>query len=402
MDYKILRKGLALFVIALFIVVSIIPSITGTVGYKQYLKNENLAKDSTNQPKKMICFTDDADDVNYDVIIVYTTYDNETQCELLDDYIYTSDANEKKLYGTTSEISNDGLHFYGETNRPFYVVRVTSSNGINLTKYVRYVHQNKTCDRLTRGTFYNGCLVTNKTEIENLGGYAHRWQRTDKINYFHCKFGKYIDYTYENMPKFKTFQYWVTESNLGYYDHIYPAGTWYFVWTGLIFDLEEEDVTTEMKVWMNFSGNCSDMEVAAFEVGETYYLWFGEFDSNLSISKHPDYRRMVNGKVSFQVNNTFLYYFFNYPLTWWYTGGGGFGFWKVFLKMPQGRKTFRMFCWNGHYWFFRGLKKGYRRPYDWRFGVGKSGDYILRTSYLDCLYNDTEPIYFIGFDVALP
>jgi hypothetical protein len=397
------KKVLVIGIIVLFIGTGFISSTVGIFEEKHCLKGDGLEKDSLSYSKKGICSRDDIDDVNYDVKIVYTTYNNEMQCEISDKSMYTSDSIEKKSFsGTTSEISDDGLHFYGETNRPFYVVRVSSPNEINLTKYVRYVHQNKTCNRSTRGNFYNGCLVTNKKEVTNRGGYAHRWERRDKINYFHCRFGKNIDYTYENMPKFKTFQYWVTESNLDPYYYTYPAGTWYFVWTGLIFDLEEEDVTTEMRVWMNFSGNCSDMEVEGFEVGETYYLWYGEFDSTLTISKHPNYRRMLNGRANFKVNNTFLYYFFNCPLTWWHRGGGGFGFWKYFWKMPHGRETFRMFCWNGHDWVFRGLKMGDRIPYDWKFGVGESGDYTLRTSYLDCMYELTESLYFIGFDVALP
>jgi len=120
------------------------------------------------------------------------------------------------------------------------------------------------------------------------------------------------------------------------------------------------------------------------------------------ISKHKDYRRMLNGRADFHVNNTFLYYFFNCPLTWWNSGGPGFGFWKFFWKMPHGRKTFRMFCLPGFEWVFRGLKIGDRKPYDWKFGIGESGDYILRTSYLDCRYNSTQSLFFIGFDVKLP
>jgi|GEM_PF-1762835 len=404
MKNGLFRKGLVFSIIVLFIGMSLISSTVGIFEEKSCLKIDVDEQDSLSYSNKGICFKEDTDEVDYDVKIVYTTYDNETQYEILDNSLYTGDSNEKKSYsGTTSEISDNGLHFYGETTRPFYVVRVSSSNEINLTKYVRYVHQNKTCNRSTRGNFYNGCLATNKKEVTNRGGYAHYWERTDKINYFHCKFGKNIDYTYENMPMFKTFQYWVTESIIDNYYITYPAGTWYFVWTGLIFDLEENDVTTEMKVWMNFSGNCSDMEVEGFEVGETYYLWYGEFDSTLTISKHPDYRRMLNGKANFQVNNTFLYYFFICPLTWWhYHSVGGFGFWKVFWKMPHGRKTLRMFCWDGHEWVFRGFKKGYRLPYDWKFGIGESGDYTLRTSYLDCMYGLSQSLFFIGFDVALP
>ena len=264
------------------------------------------------------------------------------------------------------------------------------------------MHQNKTCNRSTRGTFYNGCLVTNKKEVTNRGGYTHRWQRTDKINYFHCGFGKKIAYTYENMPMFKTFQYWVTESVIDSFYITYPAGTWYFVWTGLIFDLEEEDVTTEMRVWMNFSGNCSDMVVEGFDVGEPYYLWYGEFDSTLTISKHPNYRRMLNGRANFKVNNTFLYYLESYPLTWWHGGGGGFGFFKILWKTPHSRETFRMFCWSWRELVFRNLKIGDRRPYDWKFGIGESGDCTFRTSYLDCMYKFTESLYFVGLDVELP
>jgi len=396
-------KTLVVGVIILFIGTGVSSSTLGITEEKHYLKDNIIEKDSLCYFKKGICYNEEIDDVNYDVKIVYTTPNNETQYEISEKSMYTIDLNEKKSFsGKTSEISSDGFHFYGETSRPFYVVRVSSSNEINLTKYVRYVHQNKICNRSTRGNFYNGCLVTNKKEVTNRGGYAHRWERTDKINYFHCEFGKNIAYTYENMPMFETFQYWVTESVIDSFYITYPAGTWYFVWTGLIFDLEEEDVTTEMKVWMNFSGNCSDMEVEGFEVGETYYLWFGEFDSTLTISKHPDYRRMLNGRADFQVNNTFLYYFFNCPLTWWNSGGGGFGFWKVFWKMPNGRKTLRMFCWPGFEWVFRGFKMGYRRPYDWKFGIGESGDYTLRTSYLDCMYDLTQSLFFIGFDVKLP
>lgn len=403
MKNGLFKKGLVFSIIVLFIGMSFISSTVGIFEEKSCLKIDVDEQDSLSYSNKGICFKEDTDDVNYDVKIIYTTYDNETQCEILDNSAYTGDSNEKKSFsGTTSEISDDGLHFYGETTRPFYVVRVSSPDEINLTKYVRYVHQNKTCNSSTRGNFYNGCLVTNKKEVTNRGGYAHRWERTDKINYFHYEFGKNIDYTYENMPMFKTFQYWVTESIIDNYYITYPAGTWYFVWTGLIFDLEENDVTTEMKVWMNFSGDCSDMEVEGFEVGETYYLWYGEFDSTLTISKHPDYRRMLNGRANFQVNNTFLYHFIWCPLTWWHGGGEGFGFLKVFWKTPHSRKTFRMFCWDGHDWVFRGLKKGVRSPYDWWFGIGESGECSIRTSYLDCMYELTQSLFFVGLDVALP
>ncbi len=177
------------------------------------------------------------------------------------------------------------------------------------------------------------------------------------------------------------------------YNHTLPSGTWYFIFTGGFFDLKQDDIIVETKVWINFSEECRDLEVKTSEGGKIYALWYGEFDANVIISKAWTFEMMLNGKARFHINNTFVYAFWSWPTAQ--------GFWKIKWIKPDGEiEKLNMIIFREYH--FPDIEG------ECIFGTGESGEYELITSYLDYrplifkkhIY--AFPIYFVGLDIKLP
>ena len=102
---------------------------------------------------------------------------------------------------------------------------------------------------------------------------------------------------------------------------------------------------------------------------------------------------MFNGKANFHIENTFFYQYDSYPRTR--------GFWHVKWITPDGTKKFNMLMVGGR-WIYD--------EDDWGgciWGMGGSGEYELRTSYVDYGRNiygagSTNFPIFVGMDVKLP
>ena len=286
----------------------------------------------------------------------------------------------------------DEIHFYGQSNSSCYIVAVSSPYDIFVEdfdfKIDLYVKGTKT----TSHALFYGCILTNKTYTSiGLGGQSEG-NKVGNLRYVYFKCGNF-SFTYEdrythNITGFAGGMYY-TEP----YNHALPAGTWYFIFTGGVFDLKQQDVVVETKVWINFSDKCKDLEIKTSERGRIYALWYGEFDANLIISKFGTFEMMINGKARFRVNNTFVYTFWSWPAAQ--------GFWRIKWIKPDGEiDKLNMI-----------IIRGYHFPDiggNCIAGIGGSGEYELITSYIDyrpLLFGKhiyAYPVYFVGLDVELP
>jgi hypothetical protein len=209
------------------------------------------------------------------------------------------------------------------------------------------------------------------------------------LQYEHFKFGRLINYTYDNRSVFIVNNSWL------YYDWVrYPfnlalaPGTWSFVFTSDVFDLKKEDQSTYISVWMNFSKDCNDINISSNEGGTVYGLWYGEFDANVIQSKAWTSELLINGKTRFHINNTFIYQFLSYPFNR--------GYWNVRWNTPQGAMVFHALFTKNKRYFDENKTEGSL------YGIGGPGNYKLRIGSFD--YNHEGGAwmpYFLGLDVKL-
>ena len=108
---------------------------------------------------------------------------------------------------------------------------------------------------------------------------------------------------------------------------ILSSGSWYFIFTGGVYDLTQDDVFIHTEVWINFSDECKDLEIVTSSGGKVFGLWYGEFDANVIYSKSWTFELMLHGLVNFHINNNFIYRFVTWPRSQ--------GFWKVKLEAPD-------------------------------------------------------------------
>ena len=167
-----------------------------------------------------------------------------------------------------------------------------------------------------------------------------------------------------------------------------PPGTWYIVFVGTIFDLDQDEVLSNIKLWMNFSG--TNLDISTSEEGVVYGLWFGEFDANLIISKAHKFEIMIGGNKQFSINDTFMYKFTLIRPT-------NQGFWRMKWITPSGTKKMSIIMIDGIRY---GNPDNYNKCIS---GIGLSGEYKLSTSYLDYMSDAiyASSIYFVGLDVKL-
>ena len=204
------------------------------------------------------------------------------------------------------------------------------------------------------------------------------------------KLGKFINYTYDNRHVININNDWITKAWMFYpWNFSFGPGTWYFIFLGVVFDLDQKDVSTQWFVWMNFSDECNDLDISTYEGGKVYGLWYGEYDANIIKSKAYTSEFMLNGKAHFEIENTFIYDFFTYPMCK--------GFWNIRWDTPEGIKKFNVIMTKNNWYYDEDKVEGCV------YGIGGPGDYSLRTSYFD--YNPDKgnawPPYFIGMDINL-
>lgn len=338
-----LKKSLTALITLLLIIISTIPIVIG--GNSNYIKPQNMIEDCNNK------------------------------------------------FGDSEITSNfNGLHFYGESNASIYIVTVESSSDIFIVDglYIQTLSSNGS--QTKTGSDYCGCFVTDGTLLGGLGG-AGSGERVfvGELRYLRLKFGRIINYTYDN----RNYQDYVHNESMGGHwrwlrNVSLPSGKLYFIFYGLAYDLEQEDMLHNYKVWLNFSEDSNDLHISTSEGGRIHGLCYPEYDANIILSKSFAFEFMLNGKASFDIENTFIYEFIKHPTS--------NGFWNVKWDTPEGSKNFNMIMRNRRKYYDENKVEGCV------WGIGKSGHYELSTSYLDYEYVDhwTSTPYFVGLDVVLP
>ena len=285
---------------------------------------------------------------------------------------------------------NNEIHFYGESNSSIYIVAISSPYDIHVKDFAFKIRVYLEEIKRTSLACFFGVILTNKTYTSiGLGGFSEG-NKIGNFRYFHIKFGNF------SFTRDKRWVYYFSGflggTDYGDHNHTLPAGTWYFIFTGGVFDLKQDDVSVKTKVWINLT-DCKDMKIKIGEGGKIYALWYGEFDANLIISKAWTFETMINGKAKFHINNTFVYTFWSWPAAQ--------GFWRIKWIKPNGEidKLNMIILREYHFPDIGG---------ECISGVGGSGDYELITSYLDyrpLLFGKhiyAFPVYFVGLDVKLP
>jgi len=300
--------------------------------------------------------------------------------------------NNFKQVGKTN---TNGLYFHGQSNKSIYVVSASSPNWINITNITYKIKLGVNGERTIAGDDFHGFFLTNGTEFRFLsGGYGTGDYQPGNLRYLHYKIGRFAK-TYDNrlVNNISGYMGWSkgSHSNLSY-----PPGKWYFIFTGVLNELNQEDTLINTTVWMNFSDTCEDLEISTSEEGQVYGLWYGEFNANAIISKNTNFELMINGRATFHINNTFIYTFGFQPRK--------HGFWKIKWNTPEGVKEFKMIMNRNKQFYNEEDEEGCV------YGLGGSGEYKLSTSYLDCLpilnnnnnsYPHPRPVSFFGMDVKL-
>jgi len=306
-----------------------------------------------------------------------------------DEQIIINDFHYKKI--VSGNVTETVTHFYGESNASIYIVTVESQSDITLVDgcYTLTLRSNGTQN--IDGYDFGGGWVTNGTVLVPFPKCGDEMVFQGELRYFHIKFGKIINYTYDKR-RYQEYQHNQSIYGFGvnldknYTDFILPAGKWHFIFTALPFNLEQDDVLPNYKVCLNFSG---DLKISTSEGGKIYALYYPEYDANLAVSKSWTFEYMLNGKASFNIENTFVYEFMMYPRV--------NGFWSIKWNTPDGIKNFNMIMIKKKLFYNENKVEGCV------FGVGENGYYEFSTSSIDY---DPEmllayaPIFF-GFDVKL-
>jgi len=291
----------------------------------------------------------------------------------------------------------EDVHFYGESNESIYIVKVSNANAIILDSLSFQDNVKTIGKQFSSGGYRIGCHVYDE---ENGGGleplmfwFDYEFELGVKLRYLHFKLGNMINYTYENRTLIELDNDTIHSDYLFYlWTPTIPPGTWYFVFSSVIYDLAQSDVSTEWKIWMNFSGNCSGLNISVGEGGKVHTLWYGKFDSNFCISKSNMLEMMIRGKADFHIENTFFYIYTSFPMMR--------GFWNVKWITPEGVKRFQMLIIRGQLFYDEDDVEGCF------WGMGGSGNYKLITSYVDygrTIWGGLFACYpiFVGLDIKL-
>lgn len=285
----------------------------------------------------------------------------------------------------------NGKQFFGENNDSIYIIKVSSPYKIYLEDFDFDMSLYIIGEKTTSLACFTGLYLTNGTWFsEGIAG-TSEGAKIGNFRYSHFKFGNF-EFTND---KRHTRNYTGLCGREIYWEPskpILPPGSWYFVFTGGVYDLRQQDILVHTKVWINFSNECQDLEIETTSGGKVYSLWYGEFDANVIYSKAWTFEAMLNGRANFHINNTFLYTFQGWPTSQ--------GFWNVKWITPEGINKLNMII----------LRRYHIPDIDFNdkcvSGIGPSGDYVLINSYLDYTplllgQNIACPGYFVGVDVKL-
>jgi hypothetical protein len=298
-------------------------------------------------------------------------------------YTYTKIQNNQP-----QKINGDDYNYFWESNTSIYVVKVTSPSEFYLKNFYYTHNWDVLTDRPISIKRYRYCYLTNNIEVEMLKGIGTGGEfDLGHLDYFHIQLGN-LKLTKDNRNLSNMNDKSITDIMTYKNPLLIPSGTWYFVFVGTIFDLDQDEMVSNISLWMNFSGTNLDISISG--EGEVYGLWYGEFDANLIISRSHKFETMIGGKKQFSIEDTFIYQFtLIRPCNQ--------GFWKMKWITPSGTKKMSII-----------MKDGirYGDPDDYNeciSGIGESGEYKLSTSYLDYWtgFSYASSIYFLGLDVKL-
>ena len=285
----------------------------------------------------------------------------------------------------------NGSHFYGESNSSVYIVTVESQSDITLVSFHYEMALRSNGSHISAGSDYSTCWVTDGNDVYHLPGFGSDERIINgELRFLRFKFGDIINFTYDNRhyqqhPHNETLA--GVTVNYDSANITLSAGKWHFIFTAMEFDLEQEDVLPDYKVWLNFSEN---LNISTSEGGKIYALCYPEFDANLIISKPWKFEFLLNGKASFNIENTFIYEFVFYPKV--------NGFWSIRWNTPDGIKNFNMIMRKHKLYYNENKVKGCV------WDISRSGHYDFISSSIDY---DPDMIWaqvplFVGLDVKLP
>ena len=315
--------------------------------------------------------------------------------EKIVDYHHTNYFNFDRYNKELNSI-NENKYFNDTSNSSVFIVRVSSQDTITLKNmsYIYHVYSNG--EHTIAGCDYFGCFITNGSFFSIFSG-ASGWEvfKHGSLRYLRYKLGNIINYTYDNRSKYQIQDkqlLLISGSNTIFENYTFDPGTWYFIFTGTIFDLNQDEFDVNLSVWMNFTDYSADLEISSYEGGRVYGLAYNEFNANLIRSEAHTKEIMFNGRAEFDIENQFFYKFLYYPCSK--------GFWYIFWKTPTGSKSFNAIYTEDEFYFDEDKVDGCV------YGIGGPGHYFLSTSYLDLIIPEKDnqyawPVYFIGFDIKL-
>lgn len=288
----------------------------------------------------------------------------------------------------------NGTYFHGQSDKPIYVISISSPNHINITNITYTITLGVNGMRTISGDHFQGFIITDGTNLKYEGvGYGTGDYKPGNLRYIHFKFGKFSK-TYDNRIVYNKSGF--GGRHYGFRGNLhFPPGKQHFIFTGVLNELSQEEILIDTKVWINFSDTCEDLEIKTSEEGKVYGLWYGEFNANAIISKNTNFELMLKGRATFHINNTFIYRFGFQPRV--------HGFWRILWNTPEGNKRLNIIMYRDKRYYNEEDEEGCLH------GLGESGEYKLSTSYLDFLpvlnnntsYPHPRPVSFFGMDVKL-
>lgn len=281
------------------------------------------------------------------------------------------------------------LPFYEESNSSVYIVKVSSDHPINLLNSSMAVKQYTIGKQVTAGADFAACYFSDATSLNLFYGMGSGENfRKGELRYAHLEMTPFLNYTHDQRHLIERENDWVTWGQIWYFKNItFPAGTWYFIYTGVVYDLDQEDVLTTWRVWLNFSDTFNDIEITSYEGGRVYGLWYGEFQSPFILSTSHKLEAMLHGRKTFDIQHRFLYTIVDHPMVK--------GFWYLSWNTPSGKNDFTMILTENKRYYDKSKAERCLQ------GLGEPGKYELSTTYLDRDPNEfwAFPVYFVGCDI---
>ena len=281
------------------------------------------------------------------------------------------------------------LPFYNESNSSVYIIKVSSDHPITLLNSSMAVKQYTIGKQVTAGADFAACYYSDATSLNLFYGLGSSENfRKGELRYAHLEMAPFLNYTYDQRHLFERENDWVTWAQIWYFRNVtFPAGTWYFIYIGVVYDLDQEDVLTTWRVWLNFSDTFDDIEISTYEGGRVYGLWYGEFESPFILSTSHKLETVIHGRKTFDIQHRFLYTVVDHPMVK--------GFWYLSWDTPSGKNDFTMILTENKRYYDKSKAERCLQ------GLGEPGQYELTTTYLD--RDPVEfwayPVYFVGCDI---